>query len=145
MNEWDILDTYFREHMYAFTQHHLDSYRQFLKRYIPETIKSYNPITMIKLDEDSNKKTRDEKVKVQVYVGGTAGDKIYLDRPVILDDENKPMLLSPQDARLRNLTYATKLFADVDIVYTKSGTHYMTKSFPYTLIGSIPLMLHSDQ
>jgi DNA-directed RNA polymerase II subunit RPB2 len=103
---------------------------------------------MIKLDA----RTKQETEKVDVYVGGKlkhSKDKprIYLDRPVILDDEGKPMLLSPQDARLRNLTYATKLFADIDIEYTKDGsdTPYMTRTFERTYIGSIPLMLHSDQ
>ena len=46
---------------------------------------------------------------------------------------------------MRNLTYATKLYADVDIVYTKDGQSHGTVSFPHTLLGSIPLMLHSDQ
>lgn len=138
--EWDVLDIYFRDHMYAFTKHHHDSFRQFLKRYIPESIKSFNPVTMIKLDEAG-----DEKVKVDVYIGGESGTKIYLDRPAILDSDGKPMLLSPLDARLHNLTYSTKIYADIDIVYTKEGILHAKKEFPHTLIGSIPLMLHSDQ
>jgi DNA-directed RNA polymerase II subunit RPB2 len=96
---------------------------------------------MIKLDESS----KSEKIKVEVYVGGKNGDKIYLDRPVILDKEGNPTLLSPQDARLRNLTYSTKLFADIEIVYTKEKEPYDVKEFKQTLLGSIPLMLHSDQ
>lgn len=140
MNEWKLLDVYFRDHMYPFTKHHLDSYRQFLKVHIPETIKSYNPITMIKLDTDGN-----EAFKIDVNVGGEDATHLYIDRPTHLDDEGKQMLLSPQDARLLNLTYNTKLYADIDITYTKDDGEKINKKFPHVLIGSIPLMLHSDQ
>ena len=137
-DEWNILDIYFRDHMYAFNKHHLDSYRQFIKHYIPESIKSYNPITMIKFEENSTR----EKIRLNAWVGGEDGSRIYVDRPVILDDEGKPMLLSPNDARLRNLTYSTKIYADIDLMYYKDGQYFKTVSFPHTIIGAIPLMLH---
>ena len=140
MNEWNILDTYFESHKYPFTKHHIDSFRQFLKVYIPTTIKSYNPITMIKFDESNN----NEAIRVELYVGGENSDKIYLDRPTILDNEGKSILLSPQDARLRNLTYATKIYADITVKYFKDGENFKTMTFNYTLLGSIPLMLHSE-
>ena len=140
-DEWNILDIYFRDHIYAFNKHHLDSFRQFIKQYIPETIQSYNPITMIKFEENSTK----EKLRLEAWVGTTDGTGIYVDRPVILDDEGKPILLAPNDARLRNLTYSTKIYADIELKYYKDGVYFKTVSFPHTLLGSIPLMLHSDQ
>jgi DNA-directed RNA polymerase II subunit RPB2 len=141
-DEWKLLDIYFRDHMYPFTKHHLDSFRQFLKVHVPETIKSYNPITMLKLDNEDQ-----ETFKVDVFVGGEDGSRIYIDRPTHLDDEGTQLLLSPQDARLRNLTYTTKIYADIQVIYSKTDGEKETieKIFPRTLIGSIPLMLHSDQ
>ena len=38
MNEWNILDLYFKDNKYSFTSHHLDSYRDFLKNNIPNII-----------------------------------------------------------------------------------------------------------
>ena len=38
MNEWNILDLYFKNHKYPFTSHHLDSYRDFIKNNIPNII-----------------------------------------------------------------------------------------------------------
>jgi DNA-directed RNA polymerase II subunit RPB2 len=140
MDEWKLLDVYFRDHMYPFTKHHLDSFRQFLKVHIPETIKSYNPITMLKLNNEG-----EESFKVDVYVGGKDGTRLYIDRPTHLDNEGKQMLLSPQDARLLNLTYSTKIYADIQVIYNKDDAEPIEKIFPHTLIGSIPLMLHSDQ
>lgn len=138
--EWSILDAYFQDHMYPFTKHHLDSYKQFLKVYIPQTIRSYNPITMIKFGEEN-----DEAVKVEVNIGGKDQTAIFLDRPTMIDEEGKPILLLPHEARLRNITYSTKLYANIEVVYSKDGEHYKTVNFANVLLGSIPLMLHSDQ
>ena len=86
MNDWDIIDLHFKDHKYPFTNHHLDSYRELIKTFIPQTIKSYNPITMIKFGESEN----DEAVKVEVYIGGL-GDtlRIYVDRPTSFDEDGK--------------------------------------------------------
>ena len=139
MDPWKILDTYFRDHMYPFTKHHLDSYHEFMKTHIPNTIQSYNPITMIKTDN-----TGKETLRVDVYVGGKDGKNIYIERPTILDKDGESMLLTPQEARLRNLTYASHLYVDLIVEYTKDTDEVIQVEFPMTYIGSIPLMLHSD-
>ena len=138
-NEWDILDLYFKDHKYPFTGHHLDSYRDFVKTQIPYIIKSYNPITMIKYDDSQNM-----KMKVDVYIGGENGDDIYIDRPTTYED-GTPKLITPNDARMRNLTYETHIFAKVFIRITTDDTaNTFTKNFNNVAIGSIPIMLHSD-
>ncbi len=139
-DEWDILDKYFKDNMYPFTKHHLDSYRQFIKTYIPETIKSYNPITMIKVNNDG-----EEFLKVEVYIGGQDMKGFYIDRPIIPDHQGDYKLLSPHEARLRNMSYTTRIYADIEIVYYQDGEMYDVKKFANTLIANIPLMLHSDQ
>ncbi|NBV05212.1 MAG: hypothetical protein EBS08_06080, partial [Cytophagia bacterium] len=131
---------YFRDHMYPFTQHHLDSFREFIRSHIPNTIRSFNPITMLKNDDTGN-----ETLRVEIYVGGLKGENIYLERPTIMDKDGESMLLTPQEARLRNLTYAGNLYADVLVQYKKGDSAQpIEKSFPMTYLGSIPLMLHSD-
>ena len=138
-SEWDILDLYFKDHKYPFTGHHLDSYRDFIKSQIPYIIKSYNPITMIKYDDYDN-----ITMKVDVYVGGEDGNEIYVDRPTTFED-GTPKLITPNDARMKNLTYESHLFAKVYIKITvpDSGKIF-TKTFNNVAIGSIPIMLHSD-
>lgn len=141
-SSWNILDAYFHDHVYPFTKHHLDSFKQFMKVHIPDTIAHYNPITMIKFGASEE----NEAVKVEVYIGGV-GEKlaIYIDRPTSFDEDAKSILLTPNETRLRNITYSTKLYADIDVVYSKDGEHYKTVQFKHILLGSIPLMLHSDQ
>ena len=138
-NEWDILDLYFKDHKYPFTGHHLDSYRNFVKVKIPEIIKSNNPITMIKMD-DSNKNLI---VKVDIYIGGLNGDNIYVDRPIAFEN-GTPKLITPNDARMRNLTYETHLFTDVLVRITNDKGAVKDEVFKNIAIGGIPIMLHSD-
>lgn len=142
-HNFDVLDAFFNAHSHAFSRHHLDGYREFIKRHIPETIKSYNPFTMVKYEDDQ----KTELFNVQMFIGDEAGDKLYLDRPVLHDEAGKPILLTPYEARLRDLTYATRLYADIKVKFNHvQEPHKNTvKLFPKVLLGSIPIMLHSDQ
>jgi DNA-directed RNA polymerase beta subunit len=140
-NEWDILDLYFKNHRYPFTGHHLDSYREFIKNQIPYIIKSYNPITMIKYDDN-----KEEVFKIEIFIGDREGDALSVSRPIIYED-GCPKLITPYDARMRNLTYETHIFADVLVCITsKDGDKQNVEnvSFKNVAVGSIPIMLHSD-
>ena len=140
-NEWDILDLYFKNHRYPFTGHHLDSYREFIKNQIPFIIKSYNPITMIKYDDN-----KDEVFKIEIFVGGVDGTELSISRPIIYED-GCPKLITPYEARMRNLTYETHVFAEVFVRITSKDDDRQneeTATFKNVAIGSIPIMLHSD-
>ena len=144
MDDWTIIDLYFKNHKYPFTNHHLDSYRELIKTYIPKTISSYNPITMIKYDE--NDKTK-KIMQVDVYIGGKNTDEIFIDHPIISDfnDEGKiNKILTPNDARLKNLTYETHIYANVLVNVTNSDDEITSTTLKNVAIGSIPIMLHSD-
>jgi DNA-directed RNA polymerase II subunit RPB2 len=141
-----LLTTYFQDHAYPFTKHHIDSYRELLRRHIPETIASFNPITMVKFDPDDPTKL---KIKVEVFVGGIQNNaeeplKLYMDRPTYLNDRNENVLLTPYEARLKNYSYMSHLLADITVRYTEEGKAPYTKVFPKAWIGEIPIMLHSD-
>jgi len=139
MNEWDIIDLHFKDHKYPFTNHHLDSFRELIKTYIPKTIKSYNPITMIKYDDNS----KNMKMKVEVFVGGENTDKIYLDHPITIEG-GAQKLITPNDARLKSITYETHIYADVEIKITNEDNEEYREIIDKVAIGSIPIMLHSD-
>ena len=138
MNEWDILDLYFKNHKYPFTSHHHDSYRDFIKNNIPNTIKSLNPITMIKYNDIGTM-----IMKVEVYIGGKEGEEIYIDRPITFDDIS-PKIITPNEARLKNLTYETHIYANVLVKITDEEEYIYENNFKNVAIGSIPIMLHSD-
>jgi len=139
----DILDLYFKDHKYPLVSHQLDSYREFLRAYIPNIICSNNPISMIK--------TQNDKMifKLEIEIGHN--NKIYVDRPII-NENNKDILLTPNEARLRNLTYQTNIYADVKFkFYDRNDFTTPVKFdddkdtlFEKMYIGSVPIMLHSD-
>jgi len=139
MNDWEILDLYFKDHKYPFTNHHLDSFRELIKTYIPQTIKSYNPITMIKFNEN-NKKI---KMKTDIYIGGKNSDEIFIDHPITYED-GVQKIITPNDARLKSITYETHLYANVLIEITNEDDEIFRQVIEKVAIGSIPIMLHSD-
>jgi DNA-directed RNA polymerase II subunit RPB2 len=141
-----LLTTYFKDHAYPFTKHHIDSYRELLRRHIPETIASFNPITMVKFDPEDPSKL---KIKVEVFVGGIQESadsplNLYIDRPTYLNERNETVLLTPHEARLKNYSYMSHLLADIAVRYTEEGKVPYIKEFKKTWIGEIPIMCHSD-
>ena len=138
MNSFDVLDIYFKDHKYPFTGHHIDSFRKLIKTYIPEIIKSYNPITMIKYDDLNN-----IKMKTDVYIGGKHGTEIFIDRPITYEDGDAK-LITPNDTRLKNLTYESNMYANILVEITDVDNNIITKTFKRVAFGSIPIMLHSD-
>lgn len=140
MDAWRVIESYFQDHKYPFTKHHIDSFREFIRTYIPDTIKTYNPITMIKYTD-----AKELQLQVEVFVGGEDSSRIYIDRPIMHDSTGTQMLLTPQEARLRNLTYQTNIYADLVVKFTQEeGAEPTTKLFERVLLGAIPIMVHSD-
>jgi DNA-directed RNA polymerase II subunit RPB2 len=139
MNDWSILDLYFKDHKYPFTNHHLDSFRELIKTYIPQTIKSYNPITMIKLDE----KKQNVIMEANVYIGGKNSDELFIDHPITYEN-GVQKIITPNDARLKNITYETHIYANVLIEIINEDKEVITNTIKNVAIGSIPIMLHSD-
>ena len=144
---WEIFDKYLKSDSYITTRHHLNSYDEFLTSKIVATIKRNNPIAIVK---EFNKSIEKYTYEIEVYIGGLVGEDIYIDRPVIYDSETKSYKqLYPNEARLKNMTYACNLYADIVIKYThnngKITKHYETRfeGDQKVCIGKIPIMLHS--
>jgi DNA-directed RNA polymerase II subunit RPB2 len=68
-----------------------------------------------------------------------------VDRPTYVNERNETVLLTPNEARLKNYSYMAHVFADVVVHYTEEGkAEPMVKEFKKTWLGEIPIMLHSD-
>lgn len=152
-----LLDQYFQTTPYPYTRHHLDSYNQFLESDLPSIIKSQNPLIILK-DLIQSKKESDPSTyeyKVEIFIGGVDGSALSLGTPTIqqvgLDNTSADIrLLFPNEARLRDLTYAAGLYADILIRVTFGSElneegkpvvrEVILKQFP---LVQIPVMLHS--
>jgi DNA-directed RNA polymerase II subunit RPB2 len=144
-----LIDRYFRTVPYAYTRHHIDSFDQFLQQDLISIIKSQNPILILK--DLINEKTNTYKYKVEIFIGGEDGMAIEIGTPTIsLQNTDEVRVLFPNEARLRNLTYASQVYADiiVKITYTTATGQVLDLSPPKETfhkwpLFKIPIMLHS--
>lgn len=144
-----LIDSYFRTVPYPYTRHHIDSFDQFLQQDLISIIKSQNPILILK--DLINEKTNTYKYKVEIFIGGEDGMAIEIGTPTIsLQNTDEVRILFPNEARLRNLTYASQIYADiiVKIAYTTATGQVLDLSPPKETfhkwpLFKIPIMLHS--
>jgi DNA-directed RNA polymerase II subunit RPB2 len=149
----NLIDKYFRTNVYPYTKHHIDSYDQFLREDLVSIIKANNPILIVK---DKIKDANAYTYKIELYVGGEDGTQIEVGTPTLsLQNTKDVRLLFPNEARLRNLTYASTIYADifVKVTYTTSVIQGIPQSvmleipnddFKKIPLFKIPLMLHSS-
>ena len=115
-------------------------------------IKAKNPILILK---ELIPETKFYKYKVEMWIGGESGDEIEIGTPTIsLQNTKDVRLLFPNEARLRNLTYASTVSANilVKITYTDTidGSRVVqdispsSDTFQGVPIMKIPIMLHSS-
>ncbi len=145
-----LLDTYFKTNAYPFTRHHIDSYDQFLSKDLGLIIKNENPILVLK---DRIGDTDFYKYKVEIFIGGQEGNQLMIGTPTVtLQGGKETRLLFPNEARLRNLSYASTVYANilVKITYTEDVVAGVPKEmaldpviFEKFPLFRVPIMLHS--
>ena len=138
---WSVLDSYFKSDKYFLTKHHLASYNDFIGNKMSSIISALNPIINIKI-------TPEVSHEILVYVGDLDGHKIYINKPTIVEN-GEQRLLYPNEARLRDMTYQSEIFADILVKYNtkdlNTGEISTTSHlFERVKIGAIPIMLHSN-
>jgi len=146
---WKIINTYFRDNPNALIDHHLVSYNDFFGNGIKQVLKEKNPIRFIK---DQHIKSKDFQYQAYLYIGGKNADKLYYGKPVIYDDDSEHIMY-PNEARLRNMTYAFTIHVDVEVeffikTYNESDAvvyeHSESIIIPKIYLGKFPIMLQSD-
>lgn len=145
-----LIDKYFRTNEYPYTRHHIQSYDQFVKKDLSSIIKTSNPILLLKdLIKDLNNQY---KYRVEIYVGGKDGTEITVGTPTVsLQNTEEVRILYPNEARLRNLTYSTIIYANiyVRITYTYIENKLIQakvyeNTFEKYELCNLPVMLHSS-
>ncbi len=126
---WNIIDTYFQDNPQALVRHHTDSYNEFFKEGIFRIFKDTKPVTIYsRLDP----KTNEYMSQCKLYMGGKNGDKIYLGKPVI-HDENNIHYMYPNEARMRNMNYSMTIHYDIEVEFTDT-----------LLPGQLPTVIGSE-
>jgi len=140
---WKIINKYFDDNKLALVNHHIESYNDFFDTGIKQIFIETNPI---KIRKNYDNKLDDFRYKLDIFMGGKEGDKIYYGQPVIFE-KNKHYMY-PNEARLKNMTYATTVHYDVDVICTTINkvTHEeetQEKTFQKIFLGRFPILLHS--
>ena len=147
---WKVIDMYFRDNPSALIDHHLVSYNDFFNTGIKQLLKEKNPIRFIK---DQHEETKEFQYQAYIYMGGKNADRIYYGKPIIYDDNDQEHIMYPNEARLRNMTYAFTIHVDLEIefqikVYDEIGKvkfeTIKTVEIPKIFLGKFPIMLQSD-
>ena len=125
INQWDIIDTFFRDTPYYKSQHQIDSFDEFIfseENGIRNIVKRENPFILYK---GENANTGDFSYEIKIYYGETLdemGEKvegvenIFLSSPALYDNDELKELF-PNDARLKNLTYKSSVFCNIGVHY----------------------------
>ena len=142
---WNIIESYFRgQHLDRLVRHQLESYNNFVGYQIIKTIEMFNPVHIAsEQDFDPNSK----KYSLEIFV---TFENFHIYRPQIHENNGAIKLMFPQEARLRNFTYASAMTIDMNIKYViRSGpnlenTQTFYKNLPKIHIGKLPIMLKSN-
>jgi DNA-directed RNA polymerase II subunit RPB2 len=142
---WKIISSYFEnQHLKRLVRHQIESYNDFINVQIERTIGMFNPV-MIASEQDFDKKCRKYKLEIEIKF-----DKFHLYRAQIHENNGATKLMFPQEARLRNFTYASTMTVDANIKYiVRSGEQLENvqtfhKVLPNIHIGKMPIMLKSS-
>jgi DNA-directed RNA polymerase II subunit RPB2 len=149
-----ILNSYFQTFDYPFVRHHIDSYDNFIAQDLPAIVKANNPFLLLKQLIPG---TSSYMYRVEVFIGGLEGNELEIGTPTLSLQKTKEVrVLFPNEARLRNLTYASTVYANVlvRVTYTNpSGekaegdaaedANVMTQEYKRMPLFQIPILLHS--
>ena len=142
---WNIIESYFKgQHLQRLVRHQLESYNNFVGYQIIKTIEMFNPVH-IASEQDYDPKSG--KYALEIYI---TFDNFNIYRPQIHENNGATKLMFPQEARLRNFTYASAMTVDINIKFVvRNGenleniqTFYRT--LPKIHIGKLPIMLKSN-
>ena len=142
---WHIIESYFKgQHLERLVRHQLESYNNFIGHQIAKTIEMFNPVH-IASEQDFNPTFK--KYSLEIFV---TFENFNIYRPQIHENNGAIKLMFPQEARLRNFTYASAMTVDINIKYiVRTGKELEnTQTFHKTLskihIGKMPIMLKSS-
>jgi DNA-directed RNA polymerase II subunit RPB2 len=146
---WEVIDKYFEDNPNILVNHHLASYNDFIKNGIKRIFKEKNPII---LQKEEDIETNTFRFRCELYIGGKNGSKVYYGKPVIYDDNNgidkRSHFMYPNEARLRNMTYATTIHYDVEVDFIlrelDGSVIRNTITLEKIFLGRFPIMLQSE-
>jgi len=142
---YHIIESYFEgQHLERLVRHQIESYNHFVNYQIQRTIQMFNPVT---IRSENDYVADKDKYFLEVFIS-FANFKLY--PPQIHENNGATKMMLPQEAKMRNFTYASTMTVDVNIQYVIRNTENMDnpkiieKTLPKINIGKLPIMLKSS-
>jgi DNA-directed RNA polymerase beta subunit len=140
-----VIQSYFEgQHLDRLVRHQIESYNHFINNQIKRTIDMFNPV-MVRSENDYIEQHNQYMLEVAIYF-----ENFKLYPPQIHENNGATKLMLPQEAKLRNFTYASTMTIDIRLEYTIRNTEAMDqprkiqKFLPKINIGKMPIMLKSS-
>lgn len=141
---WTLIESYFSgQHLKRMVRHQIESYNDFVSNQIKKTINMFNPV-VIKSIQDYDKES--DKYALEMYI---TFDNFHIYRPQTYENNGATKIMFPQEARLRNFTYASAMTIDINIkTIHRKGNMLQEKEVQHKKlskihIGKLPIMLKS--
>ena len=142
---YTIIKSYFEgKHLERLVRHQIESYNHFINNQVQKTIEMFNPV-IVRSEHDYVEEHQKYMLEVFIYF-----ENFKLYPPQIHENNGATKLMLPQEAKLRNFTYASTMTVDIRIDYVIRNTESMDtprtvqKFLPKINIGKMPIMLKSS-
>lgn len=119
-------------------KHQIDSYNDFIDVKIMDIINGFNPIVM---RYDYNQEMDNYTYEISINISN-----FIINKPTIYENDGVTKEMLPEEARLRNMTYSSSIYCDVNItVINRNGStiEVKTKNIPNLSLGKMPIMVRS--
>lgn len=131
---WSVISAYFDEK--GLVRQQLESFDEFIQMSVQRIVEDSRAIEL-QAQAQYIQSARDAPAKNIIKF-----EQIYLSKPIHRADEGTHYLW-PNEARLRNLTYAAPLYVDLKKIIQRENASSEERRFDKVHIGDIPIMLRS--
>jgi len=142
---WPVIGSYFRgRHLRQLVRHQVESYNNLVTCQIPRTIAMFNPVH-VRSEHDHVPEVDAYRLEMDI-----AFSNFGVHQPQIHENNGATQLMLPQEARLRNFTYAAMMTVDMNVKYTIRGgdaldsEQVIHRTLHGVQIGKLPIMLRSQ-
>lgn len=141
---WDILDVYFQhggssESVNPLIKHQIDSYNKFMDNTLSQIITGFNPI---RIGHGFKQEVNDHIHKIYINVLQPS-----LTKPMYQLQDGTQTVMTPNIARMNNLTYSSSLYVNVhlviEVINDDGVIEKIDKNINGVYIGKIPVMVRS--
>ncbi|KAF4674661.1 hypothetical protein FOL47_008861 [Perkinsus chesapeaki] len=151
-DSWAVADSYFKDK--GLVSQQVGSFDDFVTYKMQEIVDECPPITIIPQNQYDPNSSKQQQMQQNVgLVYELKFEQLSLNKPTVEEVDGAMTSLTPNQARLRNLTYSSPVYVNVNQkTYTLSDPDdpnsekelVSEDTYPKILIGRIPMMLKSE-